>query len=321
MKYSIIIPVYNRPQEVEELLESLCAQVYQNFEVIIVEDGSSETCQTVVEAFAERLDIRYYYKENSGQGFSRNYGFERAKGDYFIVFDSDCIVPPHYLESVQTALLQQKLDAYGGPDRAHHSFSNMQKAISYAMTSVYSTGGIRGGKKAAERFRPRSFNMGISREVYEQTKGYKITRMGEDIELSIRIEREHYFKVGLIPAAYVYHKRRTDFRQFYKQLHFFGRARINVSRFFPQELKLVHTFPALFVVFLLLILPMFFLSRALFWAQLAALGLYTMLLFSDALAQTRSLQISLLGVAAVFVQLTAYGIGFLSELGRKLRGA
>jgi glycosyltransferase involved in cell wall biosynthesis len=317
MLYSIIIPVYNRPEEVKELLDSLTRQTYPqetlSFEVLIVEDGSAVKCEEVVKLFENQLDIKYFYKPNEGQGFARNYGFERAKGDFLLVFDSDCILPPQYLMEVDKGLKNKQLDAFGGPDKAHPDFTPVQKAISYAMTSLFSTGGIRGGKKSAEKFRPRSFNMGFSRKVYEEVGGYKITRMGEDIEFSIRVERNH-FKVGLIPNAFVYHKRRTNFRQFYKQLHFFGRARINIRRFYPNELKLVHTFPALFVLFLAGFFVTPFISLTLFYTQVLFFLLYLSLVFSDALAKTKNLWVSILGVWAVLVQLTAYGMGFLTEI-------
>lgn len=312
LKFSIIIPVYNRPQELRELLESLTKQTYTNFEVLVIEDGSQVRADQVVEAFKDQLEIYYYFKENSGQGFSRNYGFERAQGDYFIIFDSDCLIPRDYFEIVRHHINIRKLDAYGGPDKAHPSFTPIQKAISYAMTSQMATGGIRGGKQAAEKFRPRSFNMGISREVFEKTEGYIITRMGEDIEFSMRIEKNN-FKVGLIRDAYVYHKRRTTFRQFYKQLHFFGRARINVNRFHAGAIKLVHYFPALFLIFLisLFITPWF--SWQLFLIQMGTLGLYVTLLFSDSVARNKNVYVGLLSVIAVMIQLSAYGIGFLTE--------
>jgi glycosyltransferase involved in cell wall biosynthesis len=313
MKFSIIVPVYNRPEETQELLQSLTTQTYQNFEVRIIEDGSTEKAAEIVADFQYQLDLHYHYIANCGQGFARNEGFAHAKGDFFIVLDSDCIIPPHYLQTVCDNILKKKLDAYGGPDHAHSSFTPTQKAISYAMTSLFSTGGIRGGAKSAERFRPRSFNMGLSRQVWEKIGGYRITRMGEDIEFSVRMEQAG-FKIGLIREAYVYHKRRTNFRQFYKQLHFFGRARINVRRFFRNELKLVHLFPLCFVVFLLslLVVPLF--SHWLWQIELLGLALYVSLIFTDSLARTRNLQVAFLSIGAVLVQLSAYGIGFLTEI-------
>ncbi len=312
MFFSVIIPVYNRPQEVDELLHSLTQQSYQDFETLIIEDGSEERCEEIVKQYQDQLDIRYYYKENSGQGFSRNYGFERAKGDYFIVFDSDCLIPSHYFETVNYYLNTHKLDAYGGPDREHKSFSPIQKAISYAMTSPLTTGGIRGNEKHAGTFHPRSFNMGISREVYEQTRGYQITRMGEDIEFSIRIIN-HGFKTGLIPEAYVYHKRRTSLKQFFNQLHFFGRARININRFHPGEIKFIHTLPTLFIIGLLLFLTLPFWNFSLFKILLIPLILFFSLIFGHSSTKYSNLQIGFLSVAATFIQLTGYGMGFLRE--------
>lgn len=312
MKFSIIIPVFNRPIEIEELLESLTEQTYKEFEVLVVEDGSSLKCEDIVRTFETRLKIRYFYKENSGQGFSRNYGYARANGDYLIVFDSDCLIPPHYLDTVNREIVKLRLDAYGGPDKAHSSFTPVQKAISYAMTSLFSTGGIRGSQKSAEKFRPRSFNMGISRRVYEETQGYRLTRMAEDLEFSIRIEKQ-FFKIGLIPEAYVYHKRRTNFRQFFKQLHFFGRGRINLAQYYPAEIKWVHLFPSLFLVFCCSLLLTVFLAPGLFFWQIALLLFYVTLIFSDALARTKEIRVAFLSVPAVLVQLTAYGLGFLQE--------
>lgn len=313
MKYSIIIPVYNRPDEVKELLESLTRQTYKNFEVIIVEDGSSNKCDKVVQEFAQALDIHYHFKKNGGQGFARNYGYERATGDYFIVFDSDCLIPEKYLEIVEHRLSENYLDAFGGPDKASESFTNVQKAISYAMTSPMSTGGIRGNKKQiGGQFHPRSFNMGISREVYEKTKGYILPRMGEDIEFSIRIINEG-FTSGLIPEAYVYHKRRTNFKQFYKQLHFFGRARININRYHKKQIKLVHLFPTAFMFAVVLLPVMPFINLNLFLLQISGLALYSLIAFSDAASKEKDTVVGALSVVAIWTQLLAYGVGFVTE--------
>lgn len=316
MFFSVIIPVYNRPQEVDELLESLTKQTYANFETLIVEDGSEETCKHIVEGYRDDLDIKYYAKENSGQGFSRNYGFEHASGDYFVVFDSDCLIPPHYFETVNTYLQEHKLDAYGGPDRDHENFTPVQKAISYAMTSPFTTGGIRGNKEHVGTFHPRSFNMGISREVYEETGGYRITRMGEDVEFSIRIKKQG-FNIGLIPGAYVYHKRRTNLKHFFKQLHFFGRARINISRFHPSEIKPIHTLPALFTLGMLLFIALPFWNMNLFNLLLIPFVIFFTLIFIHSSIKNRDLFIGLLSVTASVIQLTAYGIGFLYEWWKK----
>ncbi|MEE1885937.1 glycosyltransferase [Pedobacter flavus] len=317
MFFSIIIPLYNRPQEILELLETLVIQTYTQFEVIIIEDGSKLDAREIADQFKNRLDLHYYFKENGGQGFARNYGFERAKGDYFIIFDSDCLIPEDYLEIVCNYLYEHPLDAFGGPDAAHKSFTPLQKAISYAMTSPFTTGGIRGNKKHLGQFHPRSFNMGVSRKVYETVGGFKLTRLGEDIEYSIRIHNAG-FKIGLIPNAKVYHKRRTSLSQFYKQLHFFGRARINIYKHFPSELKPVHFFPAIFTVgFAILILLNLFGCKLAYLGN-AILGFYFSLLFLHSFYINKSFKIAILSIAAAFIQLTAYGLGFIQDFVKRV---
>ncbi|QDK80044.1 glycosyltransferase [Spirosoma sp. KCTC 42546] len=313
MFFSIIIPIFNRPDELRELLSSLTKQTYTSFEVIVVEDGSKLKADGVVTEFENQLTIRYFFKENSGQGFTRNYGFKQAKGDYFVIFDSDALIPDHYFQVVNEQLTSSWLDAYGGPDAAHPEFTPIQKAISYSMTSPFTTGGIRGsGKNLGGTYHPRSFNMGLSRKVWETIGGYKLSRMGEDIEFAIRII-ENGFKTGLIQDAFIYHKRRTSFGQFFRQLRFFGRARINISRYYPSELKLVHTFPALFTLFLATVPVWALISPVLFWLALSVLIVLAILIFIDATRKEKSLQVGLLSVEAAFVQLTGYGVGFLSE--------
>ena len=317
MFFSIIIPLYNRPQEIDELLHTLTQQQYQNFEVLVIEDGSQLDAKDIVEFYQDRLNLRYFYKENEGQGFTRNFAFKHAKGDYFIIFDSDCLIPADYLTQVKTYLELHQLDAYGGPDAAHSSFSPTQKAISYAMTSLFTTGGIRGNKKHLGQFHPRSFNMGISRKVWEKTGGFKLTRLGEDIEFSIRIH-EMGFKIGLIPEAKVFHKRRTNFSQFFKQLHFFGRARINIYKHFPKELKLVHFFPAIFTLFLLLTLLSNLLNLQIASSCNFLLAVYILLIFFHSWAVNSSAKVAFLSIVAVFVQLSAYGLGFMQDFWKRI---
>lgn len=317
MFFSIIIPLYNRPQEIDELLATLTKQTYTQFEVLVIEDGSVKDAKDIVASYAEKLDINYFVKPNSGQGFSRNFGFERAKGDYFIIFDSDILVPEDYLEIVSNYLYEHKLDAFGGPDAAHESFTPVQKAISYAMTSPFTTGGIRGNKKHIGQFHPRSFNMGLSRAVYEKVGGFILTRLGEDIEYSIRIH-ENGFKIGLIPVAKVYHKRRTSFGQFYKQLHFFGRARINIYKHFPKELKLVHFFPAVFVICLAVLLLSNMLFSPLAYVCNFFFLLYLVLILFHALSVNKSFKIAILSVVASLIQLTAYGLGFIQDFFKRV---
>lgn len=316
MFFSFIIPVYNRPDELDELLACIVKQSNQHFEVIIIEDGSTKTSAHLIPKYQHfGLSIQYLVKKNAGQGFARNDGFHAAKGDFFIILDSDALIEPNYLAIVEKELNAKHLDLYGGPDRDHPSFTPIQKAISYSMTSLFTTGGIRGKKSnVGGTFHPRSFNMGISRKVYETTQGFKITRMGEDIEFSIRCIR-YGFTSGLIEDAFIYHKRRTSFLQFYKQLHFFGRARINIGRFFPEELKWVHYFPLMYLLGTLctLFLVLFF-SNVLLTKVIASLWIfYNLLIFLGAFLTYRSIKISILAFIAANIQLCAYGLGFLGE--------
>lgn len=305
MRYSLIIPVYNRPDEVDELLQSLTTQSFKDFEVVVVEDGSSVPCQEVVLRYADRLTLHYYAKPNSGPGQTRNYGAERSSGDYLIVLDSDCILPPGYLAAVEAELQRQPADAFGGPDRAHPSFTPMQKAINYSMTSFFTTGGIRGGKRKMDKFYPRSFNMGLRSEVYRALGGFSPMRFGEDIDLSIRIFAGGY-RCRLFPDAWVYHKRRTDLKKFFKQVHNSGIARINLYKKYPSSLKVVHLLPALFTLGVATCLV------GSLWCHyaLTPLLLYALLVLVDAGRQNRSLRIGLYSVAAAYVQLTGYGSGF-----------
>lgn len=316
MKYSIIVPVYNRPDEVDELLESLSSQTLKDFEVVIVEDGSKITCKDVCDKYANILHLHYYYKENSGPGQSRNYGVERANGEYVLIVDSDAVAPAGFMQAIDDELKRQPSDAWGGPDAAHESFTDVQKAISYAMTSFFTTGGIRGGKKQLDKFYPRSFNLGIRREAYLALGGFSKTRFskmslyGEDIDFSIRIYKAGY-SCRLFPEAWVWHKRRTDFRKFWRQVYNSGYARINLWRMYPEALKPVHALPSVFtlgVVGLLVLAPF-----TCGWS-LALLLLYALLILIDSSIQSKSLKVGFLAVAAVFVQLIGYGIGFLESL-------
>ena len=324
MKYSLIVPVYNRPDEVDELLESLCGQTVKAFEVIIVEDGSTRDCRAVVEKYQDRLDVKYFAKPNSGPGQSRNYGAERAQGEYLIVLDSDVVLPRAYIKEVSRELEQAPTEAFGGPDRAHDSFTPVQKAISYSMTSFFTTGGIRGGKKKLDKFFPRSFNMGIRRDVYKQLGGFSKMRFGEDIDFSYRIVEAGY-SPRLFPEAWVWHKRHTDFRKFFRQVYNSGITRINLEKLHPGTMKLVHLLPMVFTVGVIALVLCSAVGRALMhfcpehfqiWYLMAALPwlpilLYSLVIFIDSARQNRSLRVGLLSVPAAFVQLMGYGCGFL----------
>lgn len=313
MRYSVIIPVYNRPDEVDELLQSLTQQSFKDFEVIVVEDGSSIPCKPVTEKYQELLDVHYYDKPNSGPGQTRNYGAERSKGEYLIILDSDCILPEGYFLAVEEELQHEAADAFGGPDRAHESFTDIQKAINYSMTSFFTTGGIRGGKKKMDKFYPRSFNMGIRKSTYEALDGFSPMRFGEDIDFSIRLFKNGY-KVCLFPSAWVYHKRRTDWHKFFRQVYNSGIARINLYKKYPDSLKLVHLLPAAFTLGVL-----FFLVGSLFctWSLLP-LGLFCLLIFADSSIQNKSIKIGFLSIIASFIQLSGYGCGFLDAAWNRL---
>ena len=308
MKYSFIVPVYNRPDEVDELLESLTRQAITDFEVIVVEDGSAIPCHDVCEKYRGLLNLHYFYKENSGPGQSRNYGVERAQGDYVLILDSDVVVPPGYLQAVEDELNAHEADAFGGPDAAHPSFTPKQKAISYSMTAFLTTGGIRGGKKKMDKFYPRSFNMGVRRSVSSQLGGFSKMRFGEDIDFSIRIFDNGY-SCRLFPEAWVYHKRRTDFRKFFKQVYNSGIARINLYKKYPSSLKLVHLLPAVFTVGVFLLCLSALLSCS--FVPLSLLLLYSILIFIDSSTHYRSIKIGFLSVGAAFTQLMGYGLGFI----------
>ena len=315
MKYSFIIPVYNRPDEVEELLASMCTQTLHDFEVIIVEDGSAIPCKDVVERYASRLDIHYYEKPNSGPGQTRNYGVERASGEYVLILDSDVVLPEGYLKAVDDELRRKPCDAFGGPDRAHCSFTPMQKAINYAMTSFFTTGGIRGGKKKMDKFYPRSFNMGVRVEVYKKLNGFSKMRFGEDIDFSTRI-----FKAGcacrLFPEAWVWHKRRTDLRKFFKQVHNSGIARINLTYLHPGTLKIVHLLPTVFTIGTVSLILLALVAACMGYFYYAFLLLspvlfFSAIIFADASYAEKNIGVGLRAIMASFVQLFGYGTGFI----------
>lgn len=311
--FSIIIPVYNRPNEVDELLESLNKQTFLDFEVLLIEDGSSVKCDLIAQKYNQNLNIRYYFKDNSGRSETRNYGMEKAKGQYFVFFDSDCVIPPFYFEKIKKNLTNNYTDSYGGPDKADESFSNFQKAISFSMTSFLTTGGIRGSKGAKmEKFVPRTFNMGFSKEVYETVGGFKDI-FGEDIDLSLRI-RNKGFTCQLISDAFVYHKRRVDLQSFYRQVHVFGMARISLFLLHPSSMKLVHTLPALFTAASVLLL---LLSFYCIWFLLPV-GIYFALISIASSLEYKNISIGFLSIITTAIQLYGYGWGFIKSYVKKV---
>lgn len=308
MYYSFVIPVYNRPDEIQELLESMTRQTYKkDFEVVVVEDGSSNDCKDIIDKYINQLSISYFFKENSGPGNSRNYGMKRAKGDYFIILDSDCILPIKYLEEVDTYLTQKYVDCFGGPDAALPSFTDVQKAINFTMTSVLTTGGIRGTSERLSKFQPRSFNMGISRKAFEVTGGFGSIHPGEDPDLSIRLWNKG-FSSDLFPNAFVYHKRRIDWKKFYQQVNKFGKARPILNQRYPEYSRLTYWFPTffcmgMFVSLLLIFVDIYFL--------ITLYLIYLVTLAITCYIKEKSIKISVLTILATLIQFYGYGKGFL----------
>ena len=303
--FSIIVPVYNRPQEVEELVESLAGQSDKDFEIVIVEDGSTVSCEEACKKQAHNIRIKYFHKSNEGRSIARNYGMERADGDFFIFVDSDCIIPPDYIESLKKSIQENPTDCFGGPDSAHESFTDIQKAINFSMTSFFTTGGIRGGKKSMEKFTPRTFNMGFDKQVFEKVGGFR-EMFSEDIDMSTRIKNAGY-KITLYPDVKVFHKRRVDFKKFWKQVHVFGMSRITLQLLYPGSMKLVHWLPALFVIFGIGFVIASFFNK---WFLIPLL-VYFVLLFIAAIVSTHNPKIALLALPASIIQLGGYGTGFL----------
>lgn len=308
LNFSFIIPVYNRPQEIQELLQSFCElDTPLSYEIVIVEDGSTETSKKVVDAFSKQLSISYYFKPNSGPGDSRNYGMQKAKGNYFIILDSDCILPKQYLKAVAQSLQNKYVDCFGGPDAAHESFTTLQKAIDFCMTSFITTGGIRGKKSSVNKFQPRSFNMGLSKKAFTATGGFGRIHPGEDPDLSIRLWGLG-FETKLIPKAHVYHKRRISWAKFYKQVNKFGKVRPILNKWHPHTKKLTYWFPSLFLLGSLSALILFMLGVK--WA-LICIFCYYVVIFVAALLKTKNISVAIQSLLAVTIQFFGYGIGFL----------
>ena len=310
LNFSFIIPVYNRPQEIEELLYSFTQLNYEgNYEIVIVEDGSTISSEKVVEVYSEKLPLTYHYIDNVGAGKARNFGMQNAKGNYFIVLDSDTLIPPHYLNFVAYTLGKNYTDAFGGPDAAHASFTDLQKAINYSMTSVITTGGIRGKKKSVGKFQPRSFNFGMSKKAFELTGGFSEMEVGEDIDLTFRIW-EQGLESQLIPDAFVYHKRRTDLEAFFKQTFKFGTARPVLNKKFPTTKKMTYWFPSLFVLGFALASLGFMFG---FWQLIIAYYLYFTLLLLHSLLENKNVKVAFLSIVTTLIQFTGYGVGFLKS--------
>ncbi len=310
LHFSIIVPVYNRPQEIKELLESIAQQDFSDdFEVIIIEDGSTRKSEHIVNKYQLKLNVKYFFKENSGAGASRNFGMEKAIGNYFIVLDSDVLLPSHYLSEVKKVLEKSYTDAFGGPDAAHHSFTYLQKAINYAMTSVLTTGGIRGGKKSVGKFQPRSFNFGISKKAFFVTKGFSKLKNGEDIDLTFRLWKQG-FKTQLLENVFVYHKRRSTLKQFFKQTFGFGTARPVLNKKYPKTAKITYWFPSLFILCLDFGILLWILG---FSEVLYLYAFYFISIFFHSFYKTKNIFVGFLSMFTTLTQFLGYGLGFLES--------
>lgn len=310
MKFSVIVPVFNRPDEIEELFDSLTKQTVKDFEVIIVEDGSKIDCKKEVDKYSDKLSIKYFYKKNEKPAIARNYGVARAEGDYVVFVDSDCIIPNDYFEKVNSYLDEEDVDVYGGPDAADPNFNNMQKAISYSMTAFLTTGNIRGGEKV-DKFYPRSFNLGVKRSVFNEMGGFPVTKMhpGEDMVFAIELIKRGY-KTKLFKNAFVYHKRRNTLKSFFKQVFRFGKTRYIISKVYPKTFKIFYLAPTAFVFGVLGLIGLSFV----WWFAFTPIVLYILLLFFDSLIKNNSLSVAFLSVLTSFYQLFGYGMGFLQPI-------
>ncbi|SFB61584.1 glycosyltransferase [Algoriphagus aquimarinus] len=316
MKFSVIIPVFNRPDELRELLHSLSNQSFTDFEVVVIEDGSTIDSSDVITRFETRLQIQYLVQQNTGQGFARNNGMKISNGEFFVILDSDVILPKDYLQHLASAIESRELDAFGGPDAADQDFSGLQKAMDFAMTSFWTTGGIRGKMKDPAKYQARGFNMGVSRKVFETTAGFVDPNQGEDIEWSIRIKKAGY-KLELVKDAFVYHKRKNTLRSFAKQAFSFGRNRVNVSRFHPGAIKLVHWLPTAFLLFCLTILFLFFINKPLFQLSIGVFITWSVCVVISSAGQNKSAKVGVLSWFTSVLQLWSYGLGLPLELLRK----
>jgi len=324
-KYSIIIPCFNRADEVAELLESISQLKFDpaQFEIIISDDGSTDNTKKLVEQNKSKLqcDLIYLTQNNSGPGAARNHAMENANGDFFIFIDSDVTLSADWLFHIDLTLVEKKADAFGGPDSYREDFSPFLKAVNYSMTSFITTGGLRGkkGKKLA-RFYPRSFNMGLSRELWKKIGGFGSLRHGQDIEFSHRII-ESGAQVIFIDQAVVYHKRRTNLRRFYKQVFNWGVARINLYKINKKMLEPLHSIPAVltFVAVTLLVLSLIFdlIKTIVLWGFSAGILIliYSMI---DSIRIYKSIKPALWLPLVMPAQVLGYGFGFIYNAVRRI---
>lgn len=315
--FSVIIPTFNRRDEVHDLLISLQKQTFdhQRFEVIIVDDGSTDGTNHLVESMRSSVDfrLRFFQQDHAGPGLARNLGMTQAAGEYFLFIDSDCLADERWLEGLANAIEQEQPLAFGGPDGVLPEFSPLQKAIDYAMTSFLTTGGMRGHtRKRLAKFYPRSYNMGIHRSIFAKLGGMNNLRHGQDLEFSRRIVASGA-KVIYIPAAIVYHKRRTSLQKFFRQIFNWGVARINLTKIDQAILEPLHFMPAVgadtFIV-LTILAPFCRICRYL-WLLSSGAGLLILgVIVIDAYRRYRQVKPALLAPLVALTQVFAYGFGF-----------
>ncbi|HJX71736.1 MAG TPA: glycosyltransferase [Bacteroidales bacterium] len=317
MYYSVVLPTYGRPGDVEEFLDSLTRQEYNDFEILVVDATADDSVRQVAEKYLDKLKLNFIYKKGLGISESRNLGVKLSKGGFVVFIDSDCVVPPSYFTEIEKYLSLNKVDAFGGPDAASKDFTHSQKAINYVMTSFLTTGGIRGKAKRIGRFEPRSFNMGVSRKAFDAVGGYSGMKVAEDIDLSMRLHQAG-FKTALIPDAYVYHKRKANLHKFLVQMFMYGKARIDLFMRHREALKITYLMPLFFLIYLLAGLASAFFSKVLFILFLASLIFYALAVFIDSSIQNRSLAAGILSVFAAYGFLVCYGSGLIYNIFRRI---
>ncbi|RPG64236.1 MAG: glycosyltransferase [Flammeovirgaceae bacterium TMED290] len=310
VKYSIIVPVYNRPEELKELILSISKQSFKNLEVIIVDDGSQISSREIFQNFKKKLDISYFFTENQGPALARNFGVKNANGEWIIFFDSDCTVPNNYFKILEKFLNNNLIDFFGGPDTLDDSFNDIQKSINFSMTSFLTTGGIRGRKKSIDKFLPRTFNMGVKKKSFNEVEGFSNIRYGEDLDLSYRLSKKGKSS-ALIDKAFVNHKRRSNLSSFFKQIYNSGRARNFLNNRHKGTFRFYHLLPSLFVIFFILSFLFYLIDFRITLFILIVYSLYFIIIFLSSSFINKNIYIGFLSIITTFIQFLGYGFGFL----------
>lgn len=316
-KFALISPTFKRPDEVTEFLDSLRKLDYpkDKFEIILGDGTPGDELRPLIYPYQKDLPLKIYYEEFLPVSNARNRAAELSTAQFFIFLDSDCIIPEGYLKAVEFFLdAHPQINLFGGPDAASEDFTDLQKAISFSMTSFLTTGGIRGGSSSVTTYHPRGFNMGISAELFNKVGGYDENFVcGEDVELSMRLIKAGA-KSAFIEEAHVFHKRRTSIKQFRRQVFRFGAARPLLAKAHPGNLKITHLFPLAFTVYrhvsAILFLLVFYFNLSVLSLPFAMYVLYMVAVFFSALKK-EGLSVALLAVQTTNTMNAGYGIGFL----------